>query len=94
MKGNNKILRQLELRAQLSGQPLPGIPIVELAGNRRVLIENHCGVKEYLDNRVCVGVGFGSVHIEGAGLEISRMSSNQLVITGSIDAIRLERSCR
>lgn len=94
MKGQNRILRQLELRAQLSGQPLPGVPIVELAGNRRVLIENHCGVREYLDNRVCVGVSYGSVQIEGTGLEISKMSANQLVITGSIDSVRLERSCR
>lgn len=94
MKQQTRILRQLELRAQLSGQPLPGIPIVELAGDRRVLIENHCGVKEYSDNRVSVGVSFGSVQIQGANLEISKMSANQLVVSGVIDTVRLERSFR
>ena len=94
MKQQNKILRQLEIRAQLSGQPLPGIPIVELAGERRVLIENHCGVREYLDNSVSIGVSFGLIQIHGTDLQIARMSSDALVVTGTIDSIKLERSFR
>ena len=94
MKQQNRILRQLELRAQLSGQPLPGIPIVELAGDRRVLIEHHCGVRVYSEDRVCVGVCFGSIEIDGSQLEILQMSSDCLVITGIIDSVKLERSSR
>ena len=94
MKQQNRILRQLEARAQLSGQPLPGIPIVELAGDRRVLIEHHCGVRGYSDNQVSVGVGFGRIEIDGEKLEILQMSSDCLVITGIIDSIKLERSFR
>ena len=92
MKQQNRVLRQLELRAQLSGQPLPGIPIVELAGDRRVLIEHHCGVHGYSENRISVGVEFGSVEIDGSQLEILQMSSDSLVITGIIDSVKLERS--
>ena len=41
------ILQRLADGADLSAEPLPGQPIVEIAGDRRVLIENHFGVKEY-----------------------------------------------
>ena len=94
MKQQRKFLRQLELRGQLSGQPLPGVPIVELAGEHRVLIENHCGVREYLENCVCVGVRYGHIQILGTDLRISHMCSDSLVITGNIQGIRLERSVR
>ena len=94
MNGRNKILQQLEIRAQLTGQPLPGIPIMELAGDRRVLIENHCGVQEYSENRVSIAVSYGSVLVSGTCLEISKMSSDAVVITGSIDEIKLERRFR
>ena len=34
-------------RADLPGEALPGQPLVELLGERRVLIEHHGGVTEY-----------------------------------------------
>ena len=76
---------------QLSAQPLPGMPILELMEDRRVLIENHSGVRAYTDSHIAVGVRYGAMHIEGEHLEIVKMTDNQLVICGSIHAIRLER---
>lgn len=37
------ILQRLADGADLSAEPLPGAAIVEIAGDRRVLIENHFG---------------------------------------------------
>lgn len=70
---------------------LPGHPIVELAGSRRVLIENHCGVKEYGCSRITVGMNYGQVSVLGTGLKILRMTKEQLVICGKIDGIALQR---
>ena len=91
MKERKGIIQRLEASAQRFGQPLPGIPIVEIMGDKRVLIENHRGVQEYLDHSVIVCVQYGCVRIEGCHLEISVMSSCRLVITGSIYAVKLER---
>ena len=33
--------------ADLPDEPIPGQPLVEIAGERRVLIERHSGVTEY-----------------------------------------------
>lgn len=75
----------------LSGEPMPGVPVVELAGDRRVLIERHGGVTEYSSQKICVKVRYGLVSICGCGLELACMTREQLVITGRIDGVQLLR---
>lgn len=87
MKERKGILQQIVE----TGEQIPGLPVLELAGDRRVLIENHCGVKEYSRERICVGVKYGVVCVCGSGLELSCMTKEQLVICGRIDAIALHR---
>lgn len=77
--------------ADLSSEPLPGVPVVELAGERRVLIERHGGVTEYSGERICVKVRYGQVCVCGCGLELTRMTREQLVISGRIDCVQLVR---
>lgn len=90
MTKGKDILRRLTREGELQEQPLPGLPIVELAGNRRVLIENHRGVREYSRERIGVKVKTGLVVVCGQGLELSRMTKQLLVIQGTIEGIRLE----
>jgi len=78
----------------LSGEPLPGVPVVEIAGDCRVLIERHAGVTEYSRERICVKVRYGVVCICGCGLELTRMAREQLVISGRIDCVQLQRRNR
>ena len=75
----------------LSGEPMPGVPVVELAGDRRVLIERHGGVTEYSSDRICVKVRYGIVCICGCGLELTCMTREQMVVTGRIDCVQLKR---
>lgn len=70
---------------------LPGQPVVELVGDRRVLIENHIGVTEYGTERICVKVKYGQLSVRGYGLELVRMTKAQLVITGNIGSITIDR---
>lgn len=76
---------------EFSGESLPGVPIVELAGEGRILIEGHCGIREYTMERISICVRYGMVQICGRDLEIGRMSREQLVIRGRIDAIQVKR---
>lgn len=77
--------------ADLSAEPLPGVPIVELAGDGRVLIEQHGGVTEYSREQISVKVRYGIVCICGCNLELALMTRQQLVIIGKIHSIRLQR---
>ena len=75
----------------LASEPLPGQPIVELAGDRRVLTENHLGVKAYSRDSILVKVKFGCICVCGSGLELTRMTREQLLIRGKIDSVALQR---
>lgn len=91
MKEKRNLLQRLAEGADLPGEPLPGQPIAEIAGDRRVLIENHQGVKEYTREKICVKVKYGQLTVCGCGLELACMTREQLVISGRIDSITLHR---
>lgn len=84
-------MQRLTEGMDLPGEPIPGQPLVELAGDRRVLIEHHRGVTQYSRENICVKVSFGYVRVQGCGLEICRMTREQLVISGQIEGICLIR---
>ena len=77
--------------AEQQGEVMPGVPLVELAGHGRVLIECHKGVTEYTGERISVRVKYGQIEVMGYGLELAVMTKERLVICGRIDGIRLHR---
>ena len=91
MHRESKLLDKLVWAADLPEESLPGQPIVEIVGQRRVLIENHKGVIEYSDCVVRVKMKYGAVCVTGGHLELSRMTKGQLIISGSIESVKLER---
>lgn len=78
----------------LDSESVPGVSVIELAGDRRVLVERHEGVTEYSRERISFKVPFGLVRVCGCGLELMKMTKGQLIITGRIDSIQLHRRCR
>lgn len=91
MGRGHDLFERLTEEADLAALPLPGQPIVEIAGDRRVLIENHFGVKEYGRERITVKVKYGCICVHGCRLELMRMTKEQLVISGRIDCVTLQR---
>jgi len=87
-------LERLAEESELLSEPIPGQPVVEIVSDRRVLIENHHGVKAYSREKLIIGVKYGCITLCGCGLEILRMTKEQLVISGRIDAVILKRRNR
>lgn len=79
------------LTAEMLDEPSPTLPLVEIAGYTRVLIENHRGVTEYGCSCIRVKVKFGSICVEGSGLVLSQMTKGQLVISGNVEGVRLTK---
>lgn len=77
--------------ADLPGETLPGKPLVEIIGDKRVLIENHFGVTAYCDKEICVKTSLGCVCITGSELMLAQMTRQQLVIVGRVDGVHLLR---
>ena len=90
MKRRQSIIHSLAVEGSLDSDVIPGIPIVEICDQRRVLIENHCGIVAYGRNEIHVKVRFGRICINGNNLKLKQMSKNKLIITGVICAVNLQ----
>lgn len=91
--GKGNFLDRLSGAADMTDEPLPGVPLVEIAGERRVLIEHHCGVSAYGPEQIRVRVKFGQICICGSGLVLTRMIKGQLIVSGRIDCVQIVRGC-
>lgn len=91
MERRKQWVQKLADGADLSEEALPGVTVVELAGEHRVLIERHGGVTQYSREQVCVKVSYGWVCVCGGCLELTRMTRGQLIISGRIDSVKLQR---
>ena len=84
-------IQRLTSAADLLDETPPGMPLVEIAGDGRVLIEHHCGVTVYGRCQICVRVRYGLVIISGRKLELTRMTKQVMIVTGIIENVQLER---
>ena len=91
MGERRSVWQRITNAADLQSEPEPKLPLVELAGYKRLLIENHRGVSQYGCNEICVNVDYGSIYISGEKLELACMSKEQLVVTGTVESVRLCR---
>lgn len=91
MKQNMRLLDHITAAAELSDEALPGLPLVEIAGDKRVLIEHHKGVLQYAQHKISVRASYGRICISGQNLQLLKMTKDQLLITGCIDAVELMR---
>lgn len=91
MKERRNFLDQLSAAADLRDEAIPGLPLIEIMGDQRVIIEHHCGVTEYGCNQICVKVKQGTVSVIGSKLELALMTKEQLIITGCIEGVKLTR---
>lgn len=91
MHKNAGILDKLALAADLPGESVPGQSLVEILGDRRVLLENHYGVTKYSQESICVKVRYGQIQISGCGLRLMKMTKQQIIICGRIEAVSLFR---
>ena len=89
MKQRRNILDRVANAADLTTEPLPKLPLIEVAGEHRVLIENHHGVVQYGCERICIKVSYGHICVCGRKLELARMTKEQLVISGYIEQLQL-----
>lgn len=70
------------------------VPIIEIAGENRVLIEHHLGVTQYGTEQICVKVQYGFITIKGYQLELMHMTKQRVVIHGQIECVFLQREKR
>lgn len=68
---------------------LKKIPILEVYGQSRILIENHLGIIAYETGEIKVKVAFGIYLIKGSKLVVLEINCDHLVISGYIDGVEI-----
>jgi len=91
MKLYDKLAQRLPETLHIPDQTLPGVPIIELYADRRVLIESRCGIMHYESTCIKLRSCGYRVCVCGRGLNIAELSAEQLIITGSVDSVSLRR---
>ena len=91
MKDGKKFVERFISAADLRDEAIPGMPLIEIFGDRRGLIEQHCGVTEDECKQIGVRVKNGRILVLGERLQLALMTKEQLVISGCIEAVRLLR---
>lgn len=88
MKKNHKetIVNSLELPKDL----MLGAAIVTLTGRREVLISNYKGILAYEDSFIRIQTKKCRILISGSHLAIDYYTSEEMKITGQIDAVTYE----
>ena len=87
MRKGKAVLRPHFIRPDLPAEALPKVPILEMVGNKRVLIEHHCGVIAFSTCEISVRTDCGIYLVRGNRLEIAKMTRFHLVIIGNIEAV-------
>lgn len=58
-------------------------------GNRALLVENHCGIRSFSQDRIVLASRSGCIEVSGSALELSQVRPGALVIRGSIQDVKL-----
>lgn len=94
MKKGNALDALAEKAAELFDLPeraLRGTIRVEIDGTGQVYMENHRGIIEYGPGEIAVDGGKCVVRVRGEGLALRAMTRDELLITGRLAGLELER---
>lgn len=81
------IKERLTETLELPKEIILDVPRITVIGNIDIIIENYKGVFEYSDNRIRINTIQGIIKIEGLGLQIKEIVSEEVSINGKIHKI-------
>ena len=85
----DRVLNRLCHFSTIGGSAVPGVPLIEIVADQRVLIENHQGIYLYSREQICIQTKCGMIRVDGKGLFLETISKEQLTIIGKINGVSL-----
>lgn len=75
----------LEWVSDVSGRAVRATAV----GSRRILIENHTGIRDFSDTAVTLSTANGALCVRGNGLTLCEVRRNALIVRGEIRQVEL-----
>ena len=86
VKKQNRFEELLEIPKEISSEK----PKLTVMGFEELLVENYKAILEYQDFYIRLNTEIGIININGFGLDLKEMTTDDLLITGKIDSIDFE----
>ena len=86
-QGRKKVREKFAEITNLPKEIILNIPKITIVGNRDMIIENYKGIVEYESGRIKLNTGAGIIEITGKELVISEITSEDAIISGSINSL-------
>ena len=83
----NRLERILEIPKEISSTD----PRITIMSFNEMLIENYKGILEYQEYFIRIATYTGIININGFSLNLTEMTSDDIMITGNIDSIEKEK---
>ena len=92
MKKNNKKskLSRLDKVLEMPKEISSNEPKITILGFNQMLIENYKGILEYQEFFIRVNTYIGILNINGFNLNLSEMTTDDILITGKIESLDFE----
>ena len=87
-KKPNKIIEILDIPKEIGSNQ----PKITILGFNEILIENYRGILEYENYLISVSTHIGTLNISGINLELTKMTTDDILITGKLDSIDFEEN--
>lgn len=84
-KPNHPGISALEWFSELSGRAVRATAV----GSRRLLIENHTGIRDFTEETVRLSTAAGSMCVHGQNLTLCEVRKNALIVHGCIRQVEL-----
>ena len=87
MKRIKELPLDLADRLKLPGELMPGMGSISVIGDRNALVEGHCGIIEYSEDRIVLALRRGKITINGSNMTLRAMNGGELLIGGRIQNV-------
>ena len=92
MKRKNKNVKtRLNKMLEVPDEVVMQVPKLTILKFEEVLIENYKGILEYQDFFIRISTQIGIININGFDLKLGEMTADEVLVTGKIENIDLER---
>lgn len=90
-KGKARLMEKFTEMLELPKEIVLNIPKITIVGNGDMIIENYKGIIEYSDTRIRINTGIGTIRMNGSRLVIREITSEDIIISGEIQALEFIR---
>ncbi len=86
MKDYSRVSKFLEIPREV----ISNIPKITITGFNEIMIENFKGIIEYEDYFARISTEIGNININGFNLNLTEMTTDDIMITGKIETVDFE----